>query len=1285
MNESFIAETEEYISWIGTDNKLATYCKEKSMHNKPANYISNKLKGHFTSAYDKENELWIGTSDGDIYKIKPSSGEVSKIEIPQIKGKITSLMITSSQILFISVQNQGVYSYNIRNNKLESLRISVDPSGIREMYFDQYDKLWLHDNERSLIYYDPVNDISKVFPFSRNGKIGSLYIEDAGEQGLFILSPTGEAFMFDRKTMTMNQINKMKKIANDDSNQLFYHLMLDKDGVLWLSSTTNGIYCINYPKHQFRLLSINDNLLNEERGQNGVRALQQLHNGDIWIGTRNKKVYVLDRDGKTKHIFSEEKNGIGNVYHIMEDNSGNIWLSTKGGGLVKAVVDKKNNNGYKFYRYVNNVNDPSSISGNDIYYTFQDSKKHIWVGSLDGGLNLVNDNNGNISFYNKNNGFDHYPAYGIYMEVRNIVEDIDGRLWIGTMDGLMSFNTDFSSPRNIKFETYRNDKGTPFTDGDVYSIYKDDDNQIWASVFGGGLSRMTGYDKKKNIPLFKSYSKDDGLINDVVISMVEDNNNRLWFSTESGLSYYNKDNGVIRNFDKYDGVPLVEMEDNTAIFTLDNEIWLGCKEGILVFSPNNLESYKNDYNTWIVRFDVNNKDIKTFINPDSNPNSITYTDKIELKHDQAMFNIEFASLNFTNINRVTYKYILEGYEKEWHYNGRNRIASYTNVPPGKYVFKVYAIDESNDELKSEASMEIIILPPWWASNWAYGIYIILFLLLLYTVARISLFMIKVKNDIYIEQKLAELKIKFFTNISHELRTPLTLIQGPIQELKDKEHLTDKGKKYLELMEKNMKQMLQLVNQILDFRKIQNGKMKLHISCFDINEVLESFDNEFRILAEENEISYTYECSDEDFKVWADKEKIEIVIRNIISNAFKFTPSGGSIFISTGCSDDDRYFFIRVEDNGTGIPENKLDEIFNRFSQLENHQNVSYYQGTGIGLALSKEIMSLHKGEIYAESPNQKGAIFIIKLLKGKEHYNPSEIDFYISEENKASCEDNIHIAIEEKEDDSMITDASLPSVLIVEDNKDLCTMLRLQFEDKFNIYLANDGIEGMKKIYLYHPDIVVTDQMMPNMDGMEMLQKIRKDFQISHIPVIILTAKNNEDARTRAITLGANAYITKPFSKDYLLARIQQLLSERKIFRERMWQTAQKDESVQKEEHSYEEYLVQKDVQFIEKIHKVIEENIDNSDFNIDTIANTIGLSRSAFFKKLKSLTGFAPIDLVKEIRLTKAVELIKNSDLTISEIAFSVGFKDSGYFSKCFRKKYEQTPTEFVNEWRKN
>lgn len=346
-----------------------------------------------------------------------------------------------------------------------------------------------------------------------------------------------------------------------------------------------------------------------------------------------------------------------------------------------------------------------------------------------------------------------------------------------------------------------------------------------------------------------------------------------------------------------------------------------------------------NYDTRIVDFKISNRDLRSFHEDPVLKESITFADAIRLKYNQSMFTIEFAALNFYNPNRVFYRYILEGYEKEWHYNGKNRIASYTNVPPGSYTFRVETIDEANPDLVSNRTLAITILPPWWLSWWAIVIYVVLGVIALYFSLRLAFFMIKIKNDIYIEQKVSEMKIKFFTNISHELRTPLTLIKGPIQELREHETLSPKGVQYVELMEKNTNQMLQLVNQILDFRKIQNGKMRLHVSLIDFNELVVSFRKEFRVLSEENEVSFTFQLPDAGIMIWADKEKLSIVIRNIISNAFKFTPSGGSIHVVAGLTEDGEHCFLRVEDNGIGIPQNKLTEIFERFSQGESQELV----------------------------------------------------------------------------------------------------------------------------------------------------------------------------------------------------------------------------------------------------------------------------------------------------------------------------------------------------------
>lgn len=1290
LKYNVFAETNEYINWIGMDYQIFSCPKGEELHSKPADFIFRKMSisspDIFTCAFQNMERVWLGDKFGNLYSISIQTGTVHKYTLPGINHPIQNILITESGIAYLSISGQGIYEYDLGYKQLNKISADINPSKIFTSFTDKYDKIWFVENDNALLYYDPLNKKSKRFSIPLGVSIGSFKYQDAGEQGLFFLTSSGEMIMFDRESLSLTRINQLKYFSDIQPNQLFFDQMLDENGLLWLSSSAMGIYRVNFPKKQFKLFEpdlFTKDPSSVESTSRGVRALFQARNGDIWVGTRWGDLYRLNSGGQLKQISSASSNSyVGNVYHIMEDNKGNLWLSTKGNGLVKAEPDILSPAGFRFTRYKNDPNILSTINNNDAYFTYQDSKGRIWVGLLGGGLNLIWEEGGEVVFKHKYNGLKKYPSYGLYMEVRNITEDDNGRIWVGTTDGLMSFDSNFNSPEEIVFETYREESASSnIADNDIYVLYKDASSQIWVSVFGGGLNKLIEYDKESRRPIFKTYGMREGLNTDVVVSIVEDDKEHLWLTTESGLSRFDKLSELFRNYDKYDGFLNVKMEEGSALRTINGELWLGCREGILTFNPDKLETTNTDFNTYIVDFKVSNKDLRSFKDDPIITESIKYAESLTLNYDQSMFTIEFAALNFFNSNRISYKYILDGYEKEWHFSGKNRIASYTNVPPGDYVFRIQAVDEANPEHVSERNLTLKILPPWWRSGWAYTIYAILGIALLIFAIRLILLMMKMKNDVYIEQKISELKIRFFTNISHELRTPLTLIKGPIQELKEQEKLSPKGLQYIDLMEKNTDQMLQLVNQILDFRKIQNGKMRLHVSQMNLNIMMNSFRKEFQILAEENEINYSFQLLDEPIMVWADKERLAIVVRNVISNAFKFTPSGGTIFVTTGITEGGKSCYIRVEDSGVGIAQNKLNEIFERFSQGENAKG-AYYQGTGIGLALSKEIMILHHGSIRAESQSKKGAVFIIELLLGKSHYKASEVDFYVSDNDTVNDdENNVQVAQQNlTEEEYEHADSSLPILLLVEDNKDLGNLIKLQLEDRFNVYTAPNGVEGLKKVHLYHPDIVVTDQMMPEMDGLEMLQHIRKDFQISHIPVIILTAKNDDEAKTTAISMGANAYITKPFSKDYLIARVEQLLRERKLFRERVW-----NQEETKEADTYEQYLVKKDVQLLEKIHKVIEENMDNCDFNIDAIASNIGLSRSAFFKKLKSLTGLAPVDLVKEVRLNKSIELIKNTDTTISEIAYAVGFKDSGYFGKCFRKKYNQTPREYMNESRKN
>lgn len=1281
LKNNILCETTGYINWIGLDYKLLSFRKGERLLQRPGDFITQKLGreeiSRLTCATEDENYLWVGDESGRVWRIDCTTGDVDQYIVSE-KGKKITRIVVNGKYIYAGLAGEGMILYDFWEKKAKALPVTVKGERIVNLFFDSYDKLWIEEQGEILRYYDPLNFREKEFRFQPSRVQKGFTFQDGRETGFYLLTPAGNVCRFNRGTLTMEALNQSLE-AQREGQLPFFDIMLDQDRILWLSSVNAGVYRIIFPRRQFAWFMPAEGKIwtDEALHSNGVKAMLQTRNGDVWLGTRSGEVFRLDRDKRIKQVFYDGNFRIGNVYHIMEDRNGNLWFSTKGDGLVKAVPDRQSPGKFRFSRYLYDEQNSASISGNDVYCSFQDSRGRVWVGLFGGGLNLVEGDDTHLTFRHKYNCFQDYPMYGLYAEVRNITEDREGRIWVGTTDGLFSFDGNFDAPEDIHFETYRKDM--PFSniaDNDIYALFRGKDSCIWVGVFGGGLNRLDGYDSVSGIPSFTSYGLKEGLATDVILSITGDNTDNLWLGTENGLTRFHIPTESFRNFDKYDGWPDTKLEEESILTCESGEIWVGCAAGFLTFRPENLTTYNPVYKTYIVDFKVSNQDIRSFKDRPIIRQSIKDTKSLTLDYYQSMFTIEFAALNYYNQNRINYRYLLEGYEKEWHLSGKNRIASYINVPPGNYVFKVLALDEAAYGPPSERTLKITILPPWWRTDWAYASYALLAVLLAIVIMRFVLFMVRIRNDIYINQKLAELKIKFFTNISHELRTPLTLIQGPIQELKEKEPLSDKGYRYLQLMEKSTDHMLQLVNQILDFRKIENGKMRLHISQIDLKEVVVSLYQEFRIMAEEKEVGYNLQIEEENLPLWADKEKLETAVRNILSNAFKFTPTGGSIFLSAGYTLDKKHYFVRIEDTGVGIPQNKLSEIFERFVQGDHTQNQGY-QGTGIGLALAKEIVNLHHGQISVESKLQKGSVFTIDLLPGKAHFKEEEVDFYVGD-LVPGADTGTEM---EEEESGEYKDTSLPVMLVVEDNKDLCNLIKMQLDDKFRVHIAANGVEGLKKVHLYHPDIVVTDQMMPEMDGLEMLQQIRKDFQISHIPVIILTAKNDDEAKTKAISMGANAYITKPFSKDYLLARIEQLLGERKLFREKVWKSNDEETDAGTD---YEQYLVKKDRELLDKIHQVIEANLDNSDFNIDTIASTIGLSRSAFFKKLKSLTGLAPVDLVKEVRLNKSVELIRNTDMTITEIAFAVGFKDSGYYGKCFRKKYRQTPREFMAESRK-
>ena len=714
--------------WLGTWYGLCRFDGGKFVtYNQPVKESSDNPPRKIESiAEDAQGMLWLKTVDWKLFTFNPRTlhfhavdnvlkqyaKNLQVIKIQRDNEGHVLLLTKDKTLLMASTDKKG----NIHIQKLADAKGRIDP---------QTFQLREDITQESKDYLAYVGRDYRIFTL-RKGKTSltkAMQKEEAQQQ---------------------QETEKLTRLVADAGIDKYAHLYQDDDSLLWVTTASQGIYCISTPRHTFHLITLPDNDLT------GVRYIYQMRNGRILVSTRSRNVYIYNTEGELQQTLPYAKYSIGAVYHATEDNRGRLWLSTKGDGLIVGTPDSSQPMGYQLKHHRNAKDNPASISGNNVYYTFIDSKDRIWVGTLDGGLNLVEEHtDGQLTFYNKHNGFTHYPAYGLYTEVRNITEDQQGRLWVGTIDGLMSLNGDFSRPQDIQFKTYQNIKTATFANNDITTLHRDQTGQIWIGAFGGGLQRLIFDDQTIR---FAPLGPREGLRNDVVYSITEDLHGRLWFATEAGLSCYNQQTGRIRNFGRYDGIPDVQMEETAATCNSDGHLWIGTKQGVLTFNPEQLQSSKTRYNTCIIDVITDNQ---SYVGPIAIP----YSEQIELEHDQNSFIIEFAALKFQDHSQISYRYQLEGYDRDWHYPGPHRIAAYNEVPPGNYTFVVESIDDSNPTLQSSARIKVCILPPWWATWWAYLIYIGVAILIAWLVIRTILQMNRMRNEIYISQRLAKLTSK----------------------------------------------------------------------------------------------------------------------------------------------------------------------------------------------------------------------------------------------------------------------------------------------------------------------------------------------------------------------------------------------------------------------------------------------------------------------------------------------------------------------------------------------
>lgn len=1267
-------------TWILTSTGINLLKKDTS---KPIQLFNENQGGSIYSIFENQQNIYIGGEQGKFRIFDIKRGTYDLIQTPFNRNIIDIQQINSNEIVLLN-DKSGFYIFNILAKTFQEFRLpDVASEFISGCYKDKHNNLWISTKIPGVILFNSKQ--KKIYNLTANSledystiTTPELNVIEDKFDNTWVCTKTGGLFRYNRS------LNCLESFYNDPNSKerkfsnLLHTAISDIQGNLWLSTYSQGVDKVVFRQSQFIFTKPFDIPIYSVK--NEIRSVFQDSQKWTWAGSRKGFVYLYDNYGKFRGLLGLDGKINGNkplnapVYNIMEDHTGTIWLASKGLGLFK--VNRKTDDTFIITNYQYNPHDIYSLSSNAVYTVYEDRFNQIWAGTFGGGINLLDNSTGETRFISNRNKLKNYPINECY-KVRYITGDKHGYIFVGTTEGLIVFKNK-KKPEEIYFKRFTHnplDKHS-LSGNDVQYILPSQMGNLYLALFGGGLNILKGgYRPAKEDPHFEVFKKNDGTFSNVIYTLKEDDNGCVWMSTQTKIVKYNPDDS---KFDIYK--PTASNNyffiEAAASKTKQGEILYGTSDGFVSFSPLKIRKSVFVPKICLTQLQIFNKPVQVTDEGAPLKKSIDDTEKLVLSHKQNIFSIEFAALDYINQQGIQYAYKLEGFENDWNYVGNQRIATYTNLPKGKYTFHVKSTNSDGEWVDNEKTIEIIKQPSFWESIWGLLFYIILFILLLGLTSYILFTIYRLRNEVAVEHRITNMKLRFFTDISHELRTPLTLIASPVESLLKKEILSPNAKEQLQIVQRNTDRMLRLINQILDFRKVQNKKMSLIIEVVVVEEFVNEICLNFKKLAEDKNIELKVSNLAGNAQLWIDKDKFEKIIYNLLSNAFKFSQSDNTIEVII--SEYSNHVIISIKDQGVGISKDKLKLLFERFESFASN-NSAFQASTGIGLSLTKELVELHHAKIDVESESGKGSAFRLVFKKGFDHYNGNG-DFMLKDINQSKDVDEISQKNITKDTDpeliSYQSNNELLKILIVEDNKELRTFLKSVLSINYDVLEAENGKQALEIALSYLPDIIISDIMMPDMDGLELTKAIKNDINISHIPMILLTAKTDIESKLEALEYGVDDYITKPFSSTYLEARIDNILKLR-IQLQKYFRSSLTSGVISMSKPN----VTKQDDIFIQKTMKFIEDNYANPDMNIDDIAMNSGLSRSSFFKKLKAITGLAPVDFIKEFRVQRAMQLLEAGETNISQISYMVGMDDPRYFSKCFKQKYGMNPREYKNK----
>lgn len=1321
--------------WVATENGLNKFDGNRFSIYRHNSADTTSLKNNYvrTLFEDSKERFWIGCING-LQLYDRATDSFSEVEITRKDGRrnphITSIIERRNGDIWIATSGQGAISLkrgeDITGFHIEaSLVEKMNCNYLNVIFEDAQEQLWIATEDKGLFCYSPqtkqlkaflapgdmaTDDVSAICEDTQGNIFagtltGGLFVLRHGEskfapiryknnlplnirtlvlnkQGKLFIGTDGQGLKEYNATLNRVEDYEVNTAPFDFSKSKVHSLLEDKNENLWLGIFQKGIILVPRTSSMFGYYgykSIQKNTI----GSSAVMAILTDSEGTTWVGTDNDGIYAIDATGKQKIHYAHQAGNPhsvpATVMAIYEDSNHTIWIGSYFGGLAK--MNKRTG----ACQYINELVHNSKRTGSEkVSCITEDSQKNLWVGTYGSGMYKLKLSDNSITHYESTrNGNDDWSVNRLPNDwVSCIIQDRNGILWIGTYKGLSTFD-----PQTNNFINYKNQNNL-LPGYVVHTLIEGSHDSIWVGTSEG----LFAFDKKS----LKTtrFTTADGLSSDVICGLAEDEKENIWISTHQGISKLSPREGTFANYYAGDGLQGNEFTRAAMFKDTHGTIFFGGTDGITVFHPQEITDVKKVMKVVITEFYIANRVVKKGDLSGDNVvanSSVMDATQFMLAYNDNTFSIEFSAMEFNDSERISYLYKIDELGRDWSttHPGMNRV-TYSSLKPGKYTFRVQAVAHNNySEIRT---VSIIITPPWYQSWWARCLWGLIGLIGLYAITMYILSHIRHKQEMLKrehQEEINEAKLQFFINISHEIRTPMTLIISPLEKLLAEN--SEKQPTYL-MIYRNSQRILRLINQLMDIRKLDKNQMHLKFRETDLVGFINDLVQTFNYQAQRKGIAFAFYNQakvneDGTFKVWIDLNNFDKVLLNVLSNAFKYTPQGGEINVAltSGRNETVRsalrnYFEISVTDNGIGIDKEKIEQIFERFYQINNDVTQSNF-GTGIGLHLSRLLVELHHGTIKAENREDGvGTRFIIRLPLGSDHLKEEELEnpeetaeHSPSTLRPLSMQRIITQQTEEAEKQPKVR--THYKVLVVEDEEEIRQYIHNELQSDFRISQCANGKEALEYILKEKPDLVISDVMMPFMDGITLCRKMKQNININHIPVILLTAKAKAEDRIEGLETGADAYLMKPFNIELLRTTVSNLLSNRERLKNKFTSEKQvSDQIVKIELQSSDEIL-------LGKVIKTINEHLANPALNVEMLAANAGMSRVHMHRKLKELTNQSARDFIRNIRLKQAATLLFEKNLTVSEVAYATGFSNLSHFSNSFKEFYGVSPSEYKEQ----